>query len=86
MNFQGPFKSTRKYKKFYVIVDVGKKIKRVHFGDTRYDDFTVHKDKKRREKYLARALRIKDKKGRLTKDNPFSPNYWALRLLWNYKD
>ena len=74
------FKSNRKNKKFYVIVNN----KKIHFGDKRYEDFTQHKDKKRRENYIKRASKIRDKNGKLTKDNPLSPNYWAMRILWDY--
>ena len=28
--------------------------KKVHFGDNRYEDYTMHKDKKRRENYRTR--------------------------------
>ena len=83
--FEGPFVSDKKYKKFYVLVFDKKRNKfvRVDFGDTRYEDYTQHKDKKRRENYLKRASAIVDKFGKKTKDNPFSPNFWSIRYLWD---
>lgn len=83
IEWSGPFKSNRKYKKFYVIVkdDTGRE-ETIHFGDTRYEDFTQHGDEKRRERYLKRAKGIKNKKGELTYLDPFSPNYWSVKLLW----
>ena len=36
-----------------------------------------------RKKYLARSGGIRDKYGRLTKDNPLSSNYWARKILWS---
>ena len=55
----------------------------VHFGDKRYEDFTQHKDKKRQTNYCLRASGIRDKKGKLTKNNINSPNYYSMRVLWS---
>ena len=71
--------STRKNNKYMVKLPSGKK---VHFGSPRYSDFTIHKDKDRRDKYLSRAMKIKNKKGELTYTNPESSNYWSVNLLW----
>ena len=71
--------STRKNNKYMVTIPGGKK---VHFGSPKYPDFTIHKDKKRRGKYLARATKIKNKKGEFTHNNIESPNYWSTKLLW----
>jgi hypothetical protein len=71
--------SDRKNKKFYVVYDN----KTIHFGDTRYEDFTQHQDTIRRDRYLARASAIRNSKGRLTANDPTSPNYWSIRLLWS---
>jgi len=54
----------------------------VHFGDTRYKDYTQHQDPARRAAYLKRAAGITDKKGRKTINNVYSPNYWSARVLW----
>jgi hypothetical protein len=83
-SYIGPFKSNRKNKKFYVIVTKGNKTKRVDYGDTRYEDYTEHKDRKRRARYITRASMITNKLGKLTRNDPFSPNYWSMRKLWNY--
>ena len=71
-------RSTRKNKKF-VVTYGGEQI---HFGDSRYQDYTQHGDKKRRESYLKRARGIRDKHGRFTFRDKTSPNYWAIRILW----
>ena len=48
-------KGTGKNKKFKAIFsDGGKKIKTSQFGDDRYSDYTLHKDKERRTKYRSR--------------------------------
>ena len=74
--------SSRKNNKYMVTLPSGKK---VHFGSSKYEDYTVHKDKERRDKYRARATKIKNKKGELTYTNPESSNYWSVHLLWSKK-
>ena len=59
--------STRKNNKYVATLPGGKKI---HFGSTQYPDYLIHKDKKRKDKYLARAKKIKNKQGELTYTNP----------------
>lgn len=78
-----PFKSKAKNKKFSVYVMKDGKKKLIHFGDTRYEDFTQHKDKERRKSYLKRAKGIKNKKGELTYKDKNTANYWSVKLLWN---
>ena len=74
-----PVKSDRKGKKFKVLTPNGNII---HFGDSSMKDFTQHKDKKRRESYCARSAGIRDKNGKLTKDNKESANYYSRKFLW----
>ena len=74
--------STRKNNKYMVTLPGGKK---VHFGSPKYEDYTIHKDKERRDKYLSRAMKIKNKKGELTYTNPESSNFWSVNLLWPRK-
>ena len=71
--------STRKNNKYMATLPSGKK---VHFGSSKYPDYLTHKDKDRRDKYLARATKIKNKQGELTHTNPESANYWSTKLLW----
>lgn len=80
--YNRPIASDRKGKKKMVLVKRGDKVKLVHFGQKGYEDFTQHKDKARRKNYLARSGGIRGKGGKLTKNDPFSPNYWARRELW----
>ena len=74
--------STRKNNKYMATLSSGKK---VHFGSPKYPDYTIHKDKDRRDKYLARAMKIKNKQGELTYTNPESANFWSTHLLWHKK-
>ena len=75
--------STRKNNKYMVTLESGKK---VHFGSTKYADYLTHKDKDRRDKYLSRATKIKNKQGELTYNNPESANFWSVNLLWPKKN
>ena len=59
--------SKRKNNKYVVKLPSGKNL---HFGSPQYPDFLIHKDKERKEKYLARAKKIKNKKGELTYEIP----------------
>lgn len=79
-----PFKSKAKNKKFSVYVknDKGGK-KLIHYGDTRYEDFTQHRDPKRREAYLKRSKGIRNKKGELTYLDKNTSNYWSIKTLWD---
>ena len=70
--------STRKNKKYMILNDDDKYI---HFGDSRYQDYTKHNDLERRKRYLDRATKIK---GDWKKDK-YSPNNLAINLLWNNK-
>ena len=73
-----PYTSQYKDKKLYVVYDG----EIIHFGDRNYEDFLMHKDKDRRDRYRARAEKI------LLKDNtpayldPTKPAYYSYNLLW----
>ena len=68
--------STRKNKKYMIMNDDNKY---VHFGDSRYEDYTKHQDKERLKNYLSRAMKIK---GNWKRDR-YSPNSLSINLLWN---
>ena len=74
--------SKRKNNKYVVTLPGGKNL---HFGLSQYPDFLIHKDKEQKDKYLARAKKIKNKKGELTYENPESANFWSVNLLWSGK-
>ncbi len=78
-----PVKSTKKGKKGMVYVkgaNGGKRL--IHFGDSTMKDFTQHKDKARQKSYLARSGGIRNKQGKLTKNDKNSANYWSRRVNW----
>lgn len=65
-----------------VLAKKGEDVKLVKFGLRGMQDYTQHRDEGRRENYLARSGGIKNKQGQLTKNDPFSANYWARKVLW----
>ena len=68
--------STRKDKKWMILDPSTKKY--VHFGAYGMQDFTIHKDPKRRQNYLKRSEGIAGD----WKINKYSPNRLARDLLW----
>ncbi len=78
-------KSTRKTKKYMIFDPYNNKF--IHFGQIGYKDFTKYVQlynletaNKHRTKYLKRALKIKGN----WMNNPYSPNYLSLLLLWDF--
>lgn len=69
-------KSTRKDKKYMVITPENKK---VHFGSSEHEDYTMHKDDKRKQRYLVRHKKREDWTG----DGMDKAGFWARWLLWN---
>ncbi len=88
-------KSNKPDKKLVVVVEHKGKKKTIHFGNTKppanehFFDRTGllpknlnHKDSKRRKNFRDRMSGIKLKDGSRAIDNPLSPAYHALRILW----
>ena len=82
MELYKPFPSKAKNKKMSVYVMKDGKKRLIHFGDTRYQDFTQHGDQKRRVNYLTRTKGILDSKGNPTYNNKNTANYWSRKVLW----
>lgn len=81
-----PFKSKITGKKFSVYVKGPNGNPRlIHFGDSNYEDFTQHRDRKRRESYLKRARGILKKDGTPAYKDKNSPAYWSYHFLWKGK-
>lgn len=78
-----PVKSTAKGKKMMVlaskIIAGERRVKLVHFGALGYGHNYSQKAKR---SYLARSAQIRNKAGKLTKNDPWSANYWARKILW----
>lgn len=75
---ENPFKSWREEKKKVVFVkDKTGKIKTIHYGAKGYSDFTIHRDKERRERFRKRMGCDP-----VNKLNKASAKYWACEDLW----
>jgi len=70
--------STRKDKKFMAIFyDNDKKIKTTHFGSKGMSDFTINKDKERKERYLDRHRKRENWESYMTAGS------LSRYILWN---
>ena len=69
-------KSDRSDKKMKAVID-GKKT--IHFGHSQYQDFTTHKDPKRRDNYISRH---KGSGQDWSKSNVASPAWMSRFILW----
>ena len=71
------YKSSTKGKKFDVYVENPKtnRIKKVSFGAKNYEDYTIHHDKDRREKYRSRHSNDRI-------NNHLYPGFWSWHVLW----
>ena len=71
-------KSTNPKKKYMaVFYENNKKIKTTHFGCTGMSDYTKHKDKARKQRYMNRH------KSRENWENPISAGSLSRYILWN---
>ena len=77
--YNQPIKSDSADKKMMVLAKKGDEVKLVHFGQKGYQH---NYSPEAKQNYLTRSAGIRDKSGHLTKDDPFSPNYWARKDLW----
>lgn len=78
-----PIPSTSKGKKMMVLasktIDGERRVKIIHFGALGYGH---NYSKKAKENYLRRSAGIRNKKGELTMNDKWSPNYWSRKILW----
>jgi hypothetical protein len=70
------YPSKNKLKKYSIFDPIHKKW--INFGQLGYEDFTKHRDKKRRQNYLSRSTKIKGN----WKNNRYSPNNLSIHILW----
>jgi hypothetical protein len=73
-----PYKSDKPEKKFYIITKDGKK---VYFGATGYEDYTMHKDDESKKRYIGRHQRRED----WSIYGIDTSGWWSRYLLWNKK-
>ena len=70
-------KSNKPEKKWMVDIDK----KRVHFGSSKHEDYTMHGDKDRKWRYLVRHRKRED----WGKTGIKTSGFWSRWLLWNKK-
>jgi len=63
--------------KYYIITDKGNK---VYFGAAGYEDFTIHKDEQRRQRYINRH---KNESKFWNKSGIDTASFWSRFLLWH---
>ena len=73
--FKSPIK-TKKYRAIFFDKD-GNIIEQTDFGADGYEDYTIHKDKDRKERYLKRHKKREDW------NNPVSAGALSRWVLWN---
>ena len=64
-------------KKYEIIFEKNGKMYTRKFGATGMSDYTIHKDKERRERYISRH------KKDLRTNDPMKPGYLSMYILWN---
>ena len=74
MKLVGIYKSDKKGKKYYALFDNSKK---VYFGASGYEDYTIHKDLARKEMYIKRHQKNENW------NNPISAGALSRWILWN---
>jgi hypothetical protein len=70
-------KSPKKDKKFRVVFDDDR---RVDFGQIGYSDYTLHRDKKRMQRYVVRHKRGHEQWGA---KGVYTAGFWSRWLLWS---
>jgi len=64
-------------KKKWTAIRLNPSMKRISFGATGYDDFTMHRDTNRKKAYLTRH------KSTENWNDPDTAGFWSRWLLWN---
>tara|TARA_R110000823_G_scaffold236475_1_gene362174 strand:+ start:392 stop:673 length:282 start_codon:yes stop_codon:yes gene_type:complete len=77
-----PVHSLVKGKKGSVYVMKNGKKRLIHFGDSSMTDKRKGASKAQQKSYLARSAGIRNKEGKLTKNDKNSANYWSRKINW----
>ena len=77
-----PVHSLVKGKKGSVYVMKNGKKRLIHFGDASMTDKRKGASKAQQKSYLARSAGIRNKEGKLTKNDKNSANYWSRKINW----
>ena len=77
-----PVHSTKAGKKGMVYVMKGRSKRLIHFGDSSMTDKRKGASAAQQKSYLARSGGIRNKEGKLTKNDKNSANYWSRKVNW----
>lgn len=77
-----PVHSSNPKKKGMVYVMKDGKKRLIHFGDASMTDKRKGASKSQQKSYLARSGGIRNKEGKLTKNDKNSANYWSRKINW----
>ena len=77
-----PVHSSKAGKKGMVYVMKGGSKRLIHFGDSSMTDKRKGATKEQQKSYLARSGGIRNKEGKLTKNDRNSANYWSRKINW----
>lgn len=77
-----PVHSSKAGKKGMVYVMKGGAKRLIHFGDSSMTDKRKGASKAQQKSYLARSGGIRNKEGKLTKNDKNSANYWSRKINW----
>ena len=77
-----PVHSSKSGKKGMVYVMKGGSKRLIHFGDSSMTDKRKGASKEQQKSYLARSGGIRNKEGKLTKNDKNSANYWSRKINW----
>jgi len=77
-----PVHSSKAGKKGMVYVMKGGSKRLIHFGDSSMTDKKKGASKAQQKSYLARSGGIRNKEGKLTKNDKNSANYWSRKINW----
>lgn len=69
------YRSTNPNKKYDIYIPINGEVRKISFGDSRYEDYTIHKDIKRRDNYRARHRNDNI-------NDPLSAGFWSWHILW----
>lgn len=72
-----PYPIDDKKHKFFIMTNTGKKVK---FGAYGMSDYTIHKDFKRKKRYVERHRKREEKYW--NKNGVDTPSFWSRYLLW----
>jgi hypothetical protein len=73
--------STVKNKRYDAFINNSQNIYKVSFGSSDHENYTMHKDPKRKELYIKRHEKLENKYWNI--NGILQPSFWSFFLTWN---